>query len=100
MARVGVRTCDRCQKWDSQDQAVKRVTIVGPRRDLCLSCRVALLVESGVEPGKAISYVLEQDGLPALVDPDQLELTGVALPATVGEEAPNDPIPLVPAGGR
>lgn len=100
MARVGVRTCDRCPKWDSQEEAVKRVSVCGLRRDLCLSCRVALLIESGVESTRAITFVLEQDGLPAGIDPDQLELLDVAPVASVGEEAPGDPIPLVPAGGR
>jgi len=98
MARVGVRTCDRCGRWDSREQAVKRVSVAGLRRDLCFACRVALLIDSGVAAVRAIEFAIKQDGLPPEVDPDQLALSGIGSAADVGEEAPNEPIPLVPAG--
>jgi hypothetical protein len=98
MARVGVRTCDRCRRWDSVEQAVKRVTIVGPRKDLCASCRTSVLIEVGMSPTDAISYVLEQDGVPPGDNADQLTFEVVDGIPHVGEEAPDEPIPLVPVG--
>ena len=96
MARVGVRVCDRCERWDSAAQAVKRVPVVGPRLELCASCRISLLVEVGMAPTDAISYVLAQDGIPPDGDPDQLELIGTILAKGVGEETPDDSFPPVP----
>lgn len=98
MGKVSVRKCDRCERWDSADQAVKRVSVCGVRKDLCAACRISLLIDVGLTPPDAISYVMTQDGYAADVDPDQLTFEVVDGIPDVGQDAPNEPIPLVPAG--
>lgn len=61
MGRVAVRTCDQCSEWDHPDARVLKVTVVGPRFDLCVAHRVAALMSLGVEEEAALDFVRAQD---------------------------------------
>lgn len=61
MGHVAVRTCDFCDEWDSPDARVLKVTVIGPRYDMCFGHRVAMLVQLGVDEEKATEYCKAQD---------------------------------------
>jgi hypothetical protein len=56
MARATVLACDKCGKWDSAENPVRRVTVTGPKFELCEEDRAALLVNLGVPVDVAVEY--------------------------------------------
>lgn len=75
MGKVSVRKCDACGVLDSEGNRVKRVTIAGPRFDLCATDRVAALTAAGSDADDALRYVEETDGY--TVDLDAADLPPV-----------------------
>lgn len=56
MARATVLACDACGTWDSEDNPVRRVTVTGPKFELCEKDRARLLVGLGVPEDVAVEY--------------------------------------------
>lgn len=61
MATRAIRECDTCQTLDSLEARVRRVSIAGPKLDLCPKCRVGVMVAAGIDEEKAIAYVAMSD---------------------------------------
>lgn len=61
MGRVSVRTCDFCDEWDHPEARVLKVTVIGPRFDVCAAHRIKILTGLGTSEDKAIAYIKAQD---------------------------------------
>lgn len=56
MAKATVLACDTCGVWDSESNPVRRVTVAGPKFELCERDRARLLVSLGIPADVAVQY--------------------------------------------
>lgn len=61
MSKATVLRCDVGEEWDTDENPVRTVGVCGPKFDLCAQHRVAYLVNLGVPPMLAATYVEEFD---------------------------------------
>jgi hypothetical protein len=90
MAKATVLACDVCGSWDSKESPVIRVTVAGPRFELCEKDRARLLVRVGVEESVALAYqrmVSERGTKTGALPP----LSSFLNSATLGDAPPDEP---------
>jgi hypothetical protein len=81
MAKATVLACDKCGDWDSVENPVRRVTVAGPKFELCARDRAWLLVHMGVPETVAVKYqaiVNERAGKNGALPPLTVAITMIA----------------------